>query len=61
VAITLTVVDLTRTGQGQQSLGARWLDVSGLGIHLSRADVAVLIAAALGAALTWRGTARGGS
>lgn len=37
-----------------------WI-VAELGVHLSRADVVFLVAAVLGAALTWRGIAAGGA
>ena len=60
VAIVLTVLDLYLAGHGQPVLSRPWLDVAELGVHLSRADVVFLLAAALGAALTWRGTAAGG-
>jgi hypothetical protein len=61
VAIALTVVDLYLTGHGLRSLSRPWLDVEQLGVHLSRADVVFLLAAVIGAALTWRGTAPGGA
>jgi hypothetical protein len=56
-ALVLTVVDLYQAGHGQPLLSRPWLEVSDLGVHLSRADVVFLIAAVLGAWLTWRGTA----
>jgi len=59
VAMALTVADLYLAGHGQPLLSRRWLDVEELGIHLSRADVVFLLAAVLGAGLTWRGTAAG--
>ena len=61
VAMALTVVDLYLAGHGQPRLGRPWLDVEGLNVHLSRADVVFLLAAVLGAAVTWRGTAAGGA
>jgi hypothetical protein len=57
VAMALTVVDLYQAGHGQLLLSRPWLDVEGLGVHLSRADAACLVATVLGAALAWRGTA----
>jgi hypothetical protein len=56
LAMALTVVDLYQAGHGQLLLSRPWLDVEGLGVHLSRADAVCLLAAVLGAALMWRGT-----
>jgi hypothetical protein len=61
VAMVLTVLDLYQAGHGQLPLSRPWLQVTGLGVHLSRADVVFLFAAVLGAGLTWRGTAAGGA
>ena len=61
VALVLTVVDLYQAGHGQPLLSRPWLEVAKLGVHLSRADIVFLLAAMLGAALTWRGTATGGA
>lgn len=61
VALVLTVVDLYQAGHGQPLLSRPWLEVAKLGVHLSRADIVFLLAAVLGAALTWRGTATGGA
>jgi hypothetical protein len=61
VALALTMVDLYLSGHGQPLLGRPWLDVEGLGVHLSRADAVLLLAAVLGSALTWRGTGAGGA
>jgi hypothetical protein len=61
VALALTIVDLYLAGHGQPLLSRPWLDVEGLGVHLSRADAVLLLAAVLGSALTWRGTAAGGA
>ncbi|HEX5575915.1 MAG TPA: hypothetical protein VFX42_08590 [Gemmatimonadales bacterium] len=58
-ALVLTVVDLYQAGHGEPLLSRPWLGVSELGVHLSRADVVFLLAAVLGAWLTWRGTAAG--
>ena len=58
-ALVLTVVDLYQAGHGQPLLSRPWLEVSDLGVHLSRADVVFLLAGVLGAWLTWRGTAAG--
>jgi hypothetical protein len=59
-ALILTVVDLYQAGHGQPLLSRPWLEVSDLGVHLSRADIVFLLAAVLGAWLTWRGTATSG-
>jgi hypothetical protein len=56
LAIALTVVDLYQAGHGQRLLSRPWLDLEVLGVHLSRADAVCLLAAVVGAALTWRGT-----
>jgi hypothetical protein len=61
VALALTVVDLYRAGHGQLLLGRPWLDLDELGVHLSRADLVFLVAAMLGAVLTWRASTRGGA
>ena len=57
VAITLTVVDLYLAGHGRPQLGAPWLDVARVGIHLSLADVVFLGATLLAAVITWRRSA----
>jgi hypothetical protein len=57
VAIALAVVDLYLTGHGFQPLSAPLLDWAGGGIHLSLADLIFLAAAAIAAAIAWRGTA----
>jgi hypothetical protein len=59
-ALILTFVDLYQAGHGQPLLRRPWLEISDLGVHLSRADVVFLFAAVLGAWLTWRGTATSG-
>jgi hypothetical protein len=59
LALALTVVDLYQAGHGQLPLSRPWLELEGLGVHLSRADAVCLLGAMLGAALTWRGTAAG--
>jgi hypothetical protein len=59
LALALTVVDLYQAGHGQLLLSRPWLELEGLGVHLSRADAVCLLGAMLGAALTWRGTAAG--
>jgi hypothetical protein len=56
LAIALTVVDLYQAGHGQLLFSRPWLDLEGLGVHLSRADAVCLLGAVIGAALTWRGT-----
>jgi hypothetical protein len=61
VALALTMVDLYLTGLGQRLLSRPWLDMEGLGVHLSRVDAVLLLAAVLGSALTWRWSAAGGA
>jgi hypothetical protein len=56
LAIALTVVDLYQAGHGQLLLSRPWLNLKGLGVHLSRADAVCLLGAVIGAALTWCGT-----
>ena len=53
VAIALAVVDLYLSGHGLRQLSSPWLDWPAAGVHLSRADVIVLIAVPLAAAVTW--------
>jgi hypothetical protein len=59
-AILLAVVDLYLSGHGLRTLGGPWLDWSAAGVHLSRADVLLLVAAGLAAAVAWHGSAAGG-
>ena len=60
VAIGIAVVDLYLTGHGLAPLTRPLLDWRGV-VHLSLGDVLLLIAAVLGAAITWRRTVRGGA
>jgi hypothetical protein len=60
-AIALTVVDLYLSGHGLRPLSAPWLEWPAAGVHLSRADVIFLVAAGLGAVVTWRRMARRGT
>jgi hypothetical protein len=60
VAIGLTGIDLYLSGHGKRPVSSPWLNWPAAGIHLSLADVIFLGAAVLGAAVTWRRTARGG-
>jgi hypothetical protein len=60
VAIAITVVDLYLYGHGLRPLNTPLLDWPGAGIHLSLADVTLLGAALLAAAITWRRTAGSG-
>ena len=53
VAVVLAVVDLYLGGHGLPLLGRPWLDLDALGVHLSLADVVVLIVALLAAGITW--------
>lgn len=59
-AVGLAVADLYLTGHGHASLGRPWLEWAELGVHLSRADVALLLLAATGSVLGAR-AARGNS
>jgi hypothetical protein len=59
-AIALAVVDLYLSGHGLRPLGSPWLDWPAAGVHLSRADVILLGAVLLAAAVTWRQSATGG-
>ena len=61
VAIVLTILDLYLTGHGQGSITTPLLDRPALGVHLSLADMIVLVAAVLAAGITWRGMARDGA
>lgn len=42
-AMGLTVVDLYLTGHGHASIARPWLESQALGVHLSRADAAMLL------------------
>ena len=57
VALGLTIVGLYQAGHGMLTIDRPWLDVDEIGIHLSRADVVLLLAAALGTSVTWLQTA----
>jgi hypothetical protein len=59
-AIALAVVDLYLSGHGLRPLGTPWLDWPAAGVHLSRADVILLGAVLLAAAVTWRQSATSG-
>jgi hypothetical protein len=59
-AIALALVDLYLSGHGLRPLGSPWLDWPAAGVHLSRADVILLGAVQLAAAVTWRQSATGG-
>jgi hypothetical protein len=53
VAVALGVADLYLSGHTAGTLGGPMLDLPAVGIHLSMADAAVLIAALLAAGITW--------
>jgi hypothetical protein len=42
-AVGLTVVDLYLTGHGHASIARPWLELPAFGVHLSRADAAMLL------------------
>lgn len=50
-AIGLAIADLYLAGHGHASLGRPWLEWAALGVHLSRADVALLLLAATGSVI----------
>ena len=52
-AVALGVADLYLSGHAAGTLGGPMLDLPALGVHLSMADVAVLMAALLAAGITW--------
>jgi hypothetical protein len=54
VALLLTVADMYVTGHGGPKLTRAWLDWPSVGVHLSPADVVMLVAAAIGARIAWR-------
>ncbi|MDH4044227.1 MAG: hypothetical protein OEW06_07200 [Gemmatimonadota bacterium] len=53
-AIALAVLDLYLTGHGHPSIARAWIAWPAVGVHLSRADVLVLLAAGGGGFLQWR-------
>ncbi len=67
VAVTVAVTDIYLAGHNRPTLGRPWLERPELGIHLSRADLLLLVAAALAgawftrAALSRRRAERGAS
>jgi hypothetical protein len=61
VAIAFTVVDIYLAGHDRPLLGRPWIDLDALGIHLSRADVAILLSGVLATGFAWRQTTRGGA
>ena len=61
VAIVLAIVDLYISGHGRKPLSSPLIDWPSAGVHLSLADLVFLAAVVIGAALTWRGTARRGA
>jgi hypothetical protein len=54
VAMVLVVLDLYLTGHALGTISGPLLDWPALGVHLSLADILMLVAAALAAAITWR-------
>ena len=52
-ALALGVSDLYLSGHAAGTLGGPMLDLPALGVHLSLADAAVLIAALLAGGITW--------
>jgi hypothetical protein len=52
-AVALGVSDLYLSGHAAGTLGGPMLDLARTGVHLSLADVAVLVVALLAAGITW--------
>ena len=52
-AVALGVSDLYLSGHGAGTLGGPTLEFAAIGVHLSLADVTVLIVALLAAGITW--------
>ena len=57
-AVGLTVVDLYLTGHGHASIARPWLESPVLGVHLSRADAAMLLVASAAAVVGARSARR---
>jgi hypothetical protein len=53
VALAMGLADLYLSGHGAGTLGGPMLDLGALGLHLSLADVVVVIAALLAGGITW--------
>ena len=52
-AFAMGLADIYLSGHGAGTLGGPVLDLNALGVHLSLADVVVLIAAMLAGGITW--------
>lgn len=59
VAIALTILEMYLTGHGLGSITRPLVDWPTLGVHLSLADIVMLVAAGLAALLVWRHQAPG--
>ena len=53
VALAMGLSDIYLSGHGAGTLGGPMLDLAALGVHVSLADVVVLIAALLAGGITW--------
>lgn len=53
VALAMGLGDIYLSGHGAGTLGGPTLDLATLGVHVSLADVVVLIAALLAGGITW--------
>ena len=54
VALAATVLDLYLTGHGHASIGREVVDWPQAGVHLSAADIAMLVAALAAGGVAWR-------
>ena len=52
-AVALAILDLYVTGHGQPSVLRPWIDWPDAGVHLSRGDVVMYLAACLAGLGTW--------
>jgi hypothetical protein len=52
-AVVLAILDLYVTGQGQPSVMRPWIDWPDAGVHLSRGDIVMYLAACLAGLGTW--------
>ena len=53
-AVALAVADIYLSGHGMRTMSGPFIDVAGLGVHLSAADVLLLGATFIAAGATWR-------
>jgi len=57
-AVVLAIVDLYVTGHGQPSLMRPWIDWPEAGVHLSRGDIVMYLAACLAGLGAWYAATR---